>query len=159
MAPRDGGTFPSAFKPDHFFLSRTEGNGVVRDLAGRVIDRCAITTEGSWDHGHGALSFDEVYRYESGQADRLSWTFAPDAQGRMSASEATITAPVRGWTDGGDYRLRFKRRGGPRAPGNLALTYNVRFTLLEPTLALKVARVGLFGLTLGEITAIHRRVG
>ncbi len=158
MAPWDGGTLRSTFKPDHFFLSRTEGNGVVRDLTGRVIDRCVITTEGSWNHDHGALSFDEVYSYESGQTDQLSWTFAPDAQGRMSASEATIATPVRGWTEGGDYRLRFKRRGGPRAPGNLALTYNVRFTLLEPSTALKVARVGLFGLTLGEMTAVHRRL-
>ena len=159
MAPLDGGTFFPVFKPDLFFLSRTEGRGEVRDLTGRLIDRCEIVTEGSWDHNHGALSFDETYTYDDGQIDVLRWTFAPDAQGRMSASEATVTAPVRGWSDGGDYRLRFKRRGGPRAPGNLALTYNVRFTLLQPDLALKVAKVGLLGLTLGKMTAFHRRVG
>jgi hypothetical protein len=87
----------------------------------------------------------------------LRWTFGPDAQGRMSASEATITDPVRGWTRGADYYLRFKRRGGPRAE-KLILTYHARFTQMQPDLALKVARIKLFGLTLGEMTAFHRRL-
>jgi hypothetical protein len=75
----------------------------------------------------------------------------------MSASEASVTAPVRGWTRGQDYHLRFRRRGGPRA-GKLTLTYNVRFTLLEPGFAVKHARVNLFGLTVAEMTAFHRRL-
>src|ERR1700753_3382862 len=104
-------------RPYHFSLSRTEGRGVVRDLTGRLVDRCSIVTAGSWDHDHGALSFDETYPYDDGQGDVLRLRVAPDAQGRMSASEATITAPVRGWSEGLDYRLRFKRVGGPRAPG------------------------------------------
>ncbi len=155
MTPRDGTPLP-AFQPDIFFLARTEGRGVVRDLTGRVVDRCTITTVGVWDHDYGALKFDEVYAYDSGLSDTLAWTFAPDAQGRMSASEATITAPVRGWSDGQDYRLRFRRRGGPRAE-KLTLTYNVRFTLLEPELALKRARISLLGVPLAELTAFHRR--
>lgn len=146
-----------AFQPDHFFLSRTEGRGLVRDLGGRLIDRCAITTEGAWDHDYGALHFDETFTYEDGLVDILRWTFAPDAQGRMSASEASVTAPVRGWTDGADYRLRFRHRGGPRV-GRLQLTYNVRFTLMQPDLALKIVRLSLFGLTVGEMTAFHRRL-
>jgi hypothetical protein len=157
MTPRDDGTPQEAFQPDHFFLARTEGRGLVRDLTGRLIDRCAITTDGVWDHDYGALRFDETYVYDSGPTDVLRWTFAPDAQGRMSASEASVTAPVHGWTRGMDYHLRFRRRGGPRAE-RLTLTYHVRFTLMRPDMALKVARLSLFGITLGEMTAYHRRM-
>lgn len=157
MGPQARVTPRPAFQPDHFFLSRTEGRGLVRDLTGRLIDRCAISTEGAWDHAHGALRFDETFTYDDGLVDVLHWTFAPDARGRMSASEANVTAPVRGWTDGEDYRLRFKRRGGPRA-GKLELTYQVRFTLMQPDLALKLVRLKLFGITLGEMTAFHRRL-
>lgn len=157
MTPRDDGTPPAAFQPDLFFLSRTEGRGLVRDLTGRLIDRCTITTLGVWDHDYGALRFDETFVYDSGLRDVLNWTIAPDAQGRMSASEAHVTARVHGWTRGLDYHLRFKRRGGPRAE-RLTLTYHVRFTLMQPDLALKVVRLSLFGLTLGEMTAFHRRI-
>jgi hypothetical protein len=157
MTPREIGTPLPAFQPDLFFLSRTEGRGLVRDLSGRLIDRCTISTLGVWDHDYGALRFDETYRYDDGAEDVLRWTFAPDAQGRMSASEATVTAPVRGWTHGPDYHLRFRRRGGPRA-GRLTLTYHVRFTLMRPDLALKSARLTLFGITVGEMTAFHQRI-
>ncbi len=151
-------TLPPAFQPDHFFLARTEGRGIVRDLSGRLIDRCAITTHGRWDHDYGALRFDETYVYDTdGAVDTLHWTFAPDAQGRMSASEASITAPVRGWAEGPDYRLRFKRKGGPRA-GKLTLTYNARFSLMAPDLALKAAQISFLGLTVAQLTAFHRRL-
>jgi hypothetical protein len=147
-----------AFQPDHFFLARTEGRGIVRDLTGRLIDRCAITTVGRWDHDYGALRFDETYVYDTdGATDVLNWTFGPDAQGRMSASEAGIKARVRGWADGPDYRLRFQRRGGPRGE-KLNLTYHVRFSLMAPDLALKVAQIKLLGLTIATMTAFHRRL-
>jgi hypothetical protein len=61
------------------------------------------------------LRFDETYVYHISPTDALRWTFFPDAQGRVSASEASVTAPVHGWTKGLDYHLRVKRRGGQSA--------------------------------------------
>lgn len=145
------------FEPDRFFLDRTRGHGVVRDFTGRLIEGCAIDTLGRWDHAIGAMHFDEVFTYDDGRVDTLNWTFAPDPQGRMVASEASVAAPVNGWNDGADYRLRFKR-ADPRLPPALRLTYDVRFTLMEPDLALKVVRLRLLGLPVAVMTAFHRRV-
>jgi len=86
-----------AFRPDHFFLTPTTGRGVVRDSFGRIIDRCDVTTRGRWDHNRGALQFDETFSYQNGRSETLSWTFGPDAQGRMTASETSVASPVRGW--------------------------------------------------------------
>jgi hypothetical protein len=144
------------FVPDRFFLSRTRGRGLVRDFTGRLIETCAIDTEGRWDHAIGALHFDEVFTYDSGRADTLNWTFAPDPQGRMAASEASVAGLVRGWSEGADYRLRF-RRADPGQPGGPRLTYDVRFSLLRPDLAMKVARLRLFGLAVATMTAFHRQ--
>lgn len=157
MSVQHGGAPQAAFLPDHFFLSRTEGRGVVRAPGGRVIDRCAITTYGAWDHDYGALHFDETFAFASGSMDVLHWTFGPDAKGRMSASESSVTEPVRGWTEGLDYRLRFKRKGAG-GPARLKLVYDVRFTLMADDLALKIARLKLFGLTVAEMVAFHRRL-
>ena len=145
------------FEPDRFFLGSTRGGGLVRDLTGKLIDRCEITTRGWWDHQLGAMHFDETFVFESGRTDILNWTFRPDPQGRMTASEATALSPVQGWTDGEDYRLRFRRRGEPPLT-SVYLTYDVRFSVMSPDAALKVARVKLFGVTVGVMTAFHRRV-
>lgn len=157
MDALNGGASQAAFQPDHFFLSRTEGRGVVRGPGGRVIDHCAVTTHGAWDHGYGALHFDETFTFASGPVDVLHWTFGPDRSGRMSASEASVTAPVRGWTDGLDYRMRFKRKGSGGA-ARLTLLYDVRFVLMADDLAMKIARLKLMGVTVAEMIAFHRRL-
>ncbi len=145
------------FQPDRFFLDRTWGRGVVRDFTGRLIEGCAIETHGRWDHALGAMHFDEVFTYDDGRVDTLNWTFAPDPQGRMVASEASLAAPVTGWSEGGDYRLRFKRADA-RLPAGLRLTYDVRFSLMEPDLALKTVQLRLVGLPVAAMTAFHRRL-
>jgi hypothetical protein len=151
-------TDPSApFQPDQFFLSRTDGAGVVRDFSGRLLRRCVISTVGRWDHQYGAMHFDETFAFDDGHLDTLNWTFSHDAQGRLVATEPSVTTKVRGWTEGPDYRLRFKRPGEPPLSG-FDVTYDVRFTALEPTVVLKVTRLKLFGVTLGALTAYHRQI-
>jgi hypothetical protein len=145
------------FEPDQFFLGSTQGSGLVRDVSGRLVDRCEITTQGWWNHQYGAMHFDETFVYETGRIDILNWTFRPDPQGRMTANEPTAAGPVRGWADGDDYRLRFRRRGDPRL-ASVYLTYDVRFSTMTPDTVLKVARVKLFGLTVGMMTGFHRRL-
>jgi hypothetical protein len=54
--------------------------------------------------------------------------------------------------------LAFRRPVG-RAAGALAPHFRSRFTLLAPDLAMKRADVTFFGLPLGYLTAVHRRVG
>jgi hypothetical protein len=145
------------FEPDRFFLGSTRGSGLVRDVTGRLIDRCEISTRGWWDQQQGAMHFDETFVYEAGRTDILNWTFRPDPQGRMVATEPTTDGQIHGWTDGEDYRLRFRRRGEPPL-ASVYLTHDVRFSVMTPDAVLKVARVKLLGMTLGVMTAFHRRL-
>jgi hypothetical protein len=145
------------FRPDIFFLGPTQGWGLVRDGFGRLIDRCAIATEGRWDHNFGALHFDESFTYDSGHVETLNWSFAPDPQGRMSAAEPSVLGRPRAWYEGRDYRLQFRRLGPPPVE-KARLLYDVTFTLLQPNMALKSARLKLFGVTVGSLTAYHRQV-
>jgi hypothetical protein len=144
------------FQPDQFFLAPTRGHGVVRNRGGRLIGRCAIVTEGRWDHAIGATLFDETYAFDDGRVEVLNWTFRPDPQGRMIGREASVKSPVRPWFEGDDYRLRFQRPGAPPLD-RVNLTYDARFTLMEPRMALKSVRLKLFGFTVAIMTAFHRR--
>ncbi len=145
------------FEPDRFFLGKTQGGGIVRDLSGKLIERCKISTQGWYNSKLAAMHFDETFVYEAGRTDILNWTFIVDVEGRMTATEPTTLGAVQGWVDGEDYRLRFRRRGEPPLP-SIPVTYDVRFSAVSTDTVLKVARLKLFGVTLGMMTAFHRRL-
>jgi hypothetical protein len=144
-----------SFAPEAFFLGRTEGAGVVRDPLGRITRRCHITTEGS--AAQGSLRFDETFVYDDGEVDVWRWVMQAGREGRYIAAEAKAGAGITGDIRDGDYVLGFRRPVG-RAAGLLAPHFHTRFTLLAPDLALKRADVSLFGVPLGRLSAVHRRV-
>jgi hypothetical protein len=163
--PSDARTATSApasatllFQPEVYFLGRTEGAGVVRNPFGRVVRRCRITTEGFLSPPHGSIRIEEVYAYDDGEVDIWRWAMSPSRDGRYVAAEAKAGAGITGERQGPDYVLSFRRPVG-RAKGPLAPRFATRFTQLTPDLALKRAQVSLFGLPLGELTAVHRRIG
>jgi hypothetical protein len=146
-----------AFAPETFFLGRTEGAGIVRDPLGRIIRRCRVTTEGAYSAAQSALRFDEVFTYDDGEVDVWRWAMQAGRDGRYIAAEAKAGTGIAGEQRGGEYVIGFRRPLG-RASGLIAPHYQSRFTLLAPDLALKRADVSLFGMPLGQLSAVHRRV-
>jgi hypothetical protein len=147
-----------AFRPERFFLGRTEGDGFVRDPLGRIARRCRVETTGQYNSARAAIEFDEVFTYDDGEVDVWRWVMTHGGDGRYVAAEALAGAGITGQQWRGDYHLSFRRPVGP-AKGALAPRFRTRFTLLSPTSALKLAKVSLFGLPLGELTATHHKVG
>jgi|SRR5579872_6329144 len=145
------------FRPEVFFLGRTEGAGVVRDPIGRVVRRCAVTTEGVFSPAYRAIHFDETFAYDDGEVDVWRWAMTAGADGRYVAAEAMAGAGIVGERRGGDYLLSFRRPVG-KAQGWLSPRFSTRFTMLSPDLALKRANVSLAFLPVGTLTAVHRRV-
>jgi hypothetical protein len=146
-----------AFEPEVFFLGRTEGAGVVRDPVGRIVRRCNVTTDGGYSAAQGLLRFDEVFAYDDGEVDTWRWVMQPGRDGRYVAAEAKAGSGITGERHGDDYVLRFRRPVG-RAAGPFAPRFRSCFTLLSPELALKRANVSLFGVPLGALIAVHRRI-
>jgi hypothetical protein len=147
-----------SFAPESFFLGKTEGGGVLRDPLGRITRRCRITTEGVFNAAQGTLRFDETFTYDDGEVDVWRWVMQAGREGRYVAAEAKAGAGITGEMRDGDYVLAFRRPVG-RAAGVLAPRFQSRFTLLSPDLALKRADVSLFGIPLGCLSAVHRRLG
>jgi hypothetical protein len=156
-SPRAQSAAGMAFEPEVFFLGRTEGAGVVRDPIGRIVRRCSVTTNGGFSAAEGLLRFDEVFSYDDGEVDTWRWVMQPGRDGRYVAAEIKAGSGITGERQGDDYVIVFRRPVG-RAAGPLAPRFCSRFTLLSPDLALKRANVSLFGVPLGVMTAVHRRV-
>jgi hypothetical protein len=145
------------FRPEAFFLGRTEGSGVVRNPFGRVVRRCTVETVGEFNSQRAAIEFDEVFTYDDGEIDVWRWVMTAGLNGRYVAAEAKAGPGITGHHEGDDYLLSFRRPVGA-ADGWLKPRFSTRFTLLTPDTALKTAKVSLLGLRLGVLTATHRRV-
>ncbi len=144
------------FRPEVFFLGRTEGWGVARGPMGRLHRRCRIVTEGRLDDAFRAIQFEETVHWEDGEQDDWRWAMTRGLDGRYVAAEARAGVGIQGRYDGADYLLSFRRtlrpEGGPRP------RFNTRFTQISPSVALKCVRISLWGLRVGELTAFHKRV-
>jgi hypothetical protein len=144
------------FRPEVFFVGRTEGAGLVKDFLGRVTRRCAIVTEGSRRGAYDAIYFDETFTYDDGEIDIWRWAMTVGADDQYVAAEATVGSRIVGQRIGDDYALSFHRHVRPNA--FVAPRFFTRFTLLQPDLALKSVKVDLFGLPVASMTAVHRKL-
>ncbi|MBS0410352.1 MAG: DUF3833 family protein [Proteobacteria bacterium] len=151
--------FPGAmtFRPELFFLGRTEGHGVVRDPLGRVARRCRVETIGDYSTSRSAIEFEEVFTYDDGEVDVWRWVMTQGSNGMYVAAEAVAGAGITGYRQDEDYVLTFRRAVGP-AKGLLSPSFKTRFTMVAPGMALKTVQVSLLGVPLGVMTATHQRV-
>jgi hypothetical protein len=145
------------FRPESFFLGRTEGSGIVRDAFGRIMRRCEIVTMGSRQASYGALQLEESFTYDDGEIDVWRWVITAGGDGRYMAAEQIAGSGIVAHREGDDYVFAF-HRPVPKSPRWLAPRYATRLSLLSPVIALKSVKVSLLGAPLGVMTAIHSRV-
>lgn len=147
---------PLIFRPETFFLGRTEGWAEARPLLGGRARRARVTTEGRLDAAYSALHVDETFEWEGGQSDVWRWVMTRGLDGRYVASEARAGAGIVGRHEGGDYLLDFHR---PLTPNGRLLQggYVTRFSMLGARAALKRVRLSLLGLPVAVMVAEHHR--
>lgn len=153
----DGGEpLSQVFRPEQFFVGKTRGWGVVQEIGGRK-RRCRITTDGRLNGAYQAVHFDETFNFEDGKVDEWRWAMTRGRDGRYVAAEQMAGAGIVGRHDKGDYVLQFRRPLKPEG-GFPTPSYQARFTLITPTVALKRVQVSILGLPVGSMTAFHERV-
>jgi len=151
-----GGSTSTVFRPEQFFIGRTRGWGVVRAIGGKQT-RFEVVTDGRMEEAYGSLHFDETFAYEDGRSDTWRWAMTRGRDGRYVAAEQMVGAGIEGRHEHGDYVLNFKRPIRPQG-GFPTPRFRTTFTMLSPRVALKRARVSLYGVQLAEMTAFHQRV-
>lgn len=153
----DGETFEpkSLFRPEVFFLGRTEGWGVARGATGRIVRRCRVVTEGRLDEAYQAIHFDELFTWDDDESEEWRWAMRRGLDGRYVAAEALAGSGIEGRYDGCDYVLSFRR---PVKPGGPRPRFSTRFSQIAPDVVLKLVRVSMFGLPVASLTAFHRRM-
>jgi len=144
------------FRPEVFFVGRTEGWGLMRGPTGRLLRRCRVVTDGRLDEAYRAIHFDETFHWEDSEPDIWRWAMTRGLDGRYAAAEALAGPGIQGRYDGADYLLSFSR---PLSAGKGPRTrFVTRFTQISPGVALKSVKAYLWGLPVGQMTAFHKRI-
>jgi hypothetical protein len=144
------------FRPETFFLGRTEGWAEARPLLGGASRRARVITEGRLEAPYGALHVDETFEWENGGAEVWRWVMTRGLDGRYVASEVLAGAGIVGRHEGDDYVLNFRRALSPKG-GLIRAGYATRFSMLSPKVAIKHVRMSVVGLPLAVMVAEHHR--
>lgn len=146
------------FRPEAFFLGRSEGDGVLRDWLGRVASRVRVTTAGAFRHDRPDLEIRATFTYENGREDPWRWVMRGSAGGDYLVSEARAGAGIVGERRGSDYVICFRREIGI-ARGWAAPKFVSCLRLIGPATALKIARISYLGVPIASLVAVLKQVG
>jgi len=142
------------FRPEVFFLGRTEGSGIDRDLLGRTTRRCTICTEGVMRTSMSAICVDEVITYDDGEVQRWRWVLSGAGDGRYLVAEAQAGSGHMVERRGdGDFVVSFRR-----TRDWISQRHMTRYTMLDEFVSLESTTVSFLGIPRTMFTAIRRRI-
>ena len=148
-------TKTGAFDPNAFFEGVVTGVGVLRRLGGRVYGRYTVDSVGTVAEAGGLLSVKEMYRFEGGSTDEISWSMPGSAA--PLKPDARVSGHIFTGMEGNDYVMAFNRRvASPR--GKATLRLHVRFSLLAPGRAMSFTRISWLGLPMGSMVTIYDKL-
>jgi hypothetical protein len=99
---------PAAVAPEHFFVGRTEGAGLV-DMTIGGSHKVRDVSRGRID-GSGALILEQIVYEEGKPARRRSWRLARSGPNRIAGTISDAVGPVTGDIQGNVLHLRYQAR-------------------------------------------------
>ena len=145
------------FRPEEYFLGRTEGWGVMQDRFGILRRQFRIEANGEWNATDQALSLREIYRFNDGQVDQLEWTLRPVGSDRYTATEPRVEGVAEGVRAGNAFRWTYVRRVPQPDGGEQALTFEDWFWLQDADVLIARASVRRFGIELATLSVFYRK--
>ena len=142
------------FRPEVFFLGRTDGQGIDRDIFGRTLRRCTISANGEPHPTISAICVNEILTYDDGEVQDWRWVLSNAGGGHYVVAEAQAgSGHVAERRSDGDFLISFRR-----TRGWLSERHVTRYALLTDNLALETTRVSFLGAPRLMFTAIRGRL-
>ena len=138
-----------------FFDGPLVAHGVIKNRSGEVIRHFQADIDASWRDGVGTL--DETFVFDDGSTDRRIWTLTPAGEGRYIGTAGDVIGPGDLTLAGNalflDYVLRI-----PWRDGTLDLRIDDRMYLVSPDTLINESVMYKFGVRVGEILLVIRRL-
>ena len=141
--------------PETFFNGSLTAHGVVKDRSGQVIRSFNADIRAYWRDGVGTLEEDFVF--DDGEKDRRVWTLTPAGGNSYVGTAGDVVGEGRAQLAGNslflDYVLRI-----PYNEGTTDLRIDDRMYLIAPDVLINESRMIKFGLEVGQILLVIRRL-
>lgn len=102
---------------ENFFSGRLRGWGVTLGRMGGLNNRFTIEAAGRWDASANTLSLNELYTFDDGHQDHLTWTIIKRGEGSYEGRETLIDGDASGQQAGNAFRWKYTREV-PSAEGS-----------------------------------------
>ena len=137
-----------------YFRGHLTAAGVFIGLSGCVERRFVIDVLGTWNDNRGTLT--ERFRFADGEVTERIWTLHFRDGGTFTAAAPDVEGPAAGRQCGNAAALRYRLRI-PRARGAITVTMDDWLYLMDDGTLINRARMGKFGLKVGELVVAFRR--
>nr|WP_286194919.1 DUF3833 family protein [Agrobacterium sp. Ap1] len=147
-----------AFVLEEFFSGSLRGWGVSLGRMGGLKNRFSIEAEGRWDAQANTLSLKEVYSFDDGHHDFLTWTIINRGEGAYEGRETLIDGTADGEQFGNTFRWKYTREV-PAADGTKTkFGFDDWFYLHDKDHMTAHASMTKVGIEFATLTAFYERL-
>ena len=137
-----------------YFQGPMTASGIFFDWGGRAAVSFVADVEASWDGDTGTL--EEFFTYSDGRTETRTWTIRFTGENTFTATAPDVVGEATGAQRGNaatmSYRLRL-----PRGDGEIVVSMEDWFYLLEDGTLINRARMSKFGLPVGQVFVTFRK--
>ncbi|MBD8554349.1 DUF3833 family protein [Rhizobium sp. CFBP 8762] len=143
---------------EEFFQGQLEGWGVTLSRFGAFQNQFKISAEGRWDAAANTLALKEIYTFDDGHTDTLTWTIIKRDGGTYEGRETRIEGIAAGEQAGNAFRWQYSR-DVPDADGQTSkLGFDDWFWLQQPDVLVAHASLTKLGVEIATMNVFHRKL-
>lgn len=140
---------------ERYFDGEVEAHGIATDRAGRVVRRFVVAMTGRWNGDQGVL--DETFRYSDGATERRVWRIVRVAPGRYVGRADDVIGEAHGEAAGNTLHWRYTLRL-PVGESSYEIEFDDWMYRIDERVVLNKARMSKFGIRVGEVTLVFRKL-
>jgi len=146
------------FRLEEFFTGRVQGWGVTLSRFEVLQNQFKIEAVGSWDVVANTLAIKEIYTFDDGHVDELTWSILKKDDRSYEGRETRIGGLADGTQAGNAFRWSYTR-DVPAANGTSAnISFDDWFWLQDAETMIAHASLSKLGVEISTLNAFYRKV-
>lgn len=144
-------------RPEEYLTGELEGWGVIERVTGGLQQRFTVSATGKWNGADGVLSFKEIWTFDDGRKDTLSWEIAPREDGKYTGKEPRLEGVAQGVQAGCAFHWQYSRDTPLQDGKSMLLNFNDWFYRIDERVVMIRGSAGRAGIPFSILHATYRR--